>query len=101
MLLGGDGHAVTVLEPHPQTPPDDLDAEWHGWERRGVNQFRMLHFFLPRFRQVMEAELPQVVREFEAAGAMRFNTVADAPDELTGGPRPDDGSFETLTARRP
>jgi 2-polyprenyl-6-methoxyphenol hydroxylase-like FAD-dependent oxidoreductase len=101
MLLGKDGHEVTVLERDAAPPPDDPDEAWEGWERRGVNQFRMLHFFLPRFRQIMEAELPDVVSEFDAAGAIRMNSVADAPAEFTGGPRDGDGAFMNITARRP
>ena len=49
MMLANDGHDVTVLERDPEPPPAP-DAAWDDWERRGVNQFRMLHFFLARFR---------------------------------------------------
>jgi 2-polyprenyl-6-methoxyphenol hydroxylase-like FAD-dependent oxidoreductase len=101
MLLGKDGHDVTVLERDPQAPPADADAAWNGWERRGVNQFRLLHYFLPRFRAVAEVELPEVVQEFDAAGALRFNPLHGAPDAMTGGVRPTDSMFESLTARRP
>jgi 2-polyprenyl-6-methoxyphenol hydroxylase-like FAD-dependent oxidoreductase len=101
MLLGRDGHEVTVLERDPQAPPDVPADAWDEWERRGVNQFRMLHFFLPRFRALVEKELPDVARELESAGALRINNVALAPAELTGGARDGDDVFETLTARRP
>ncbi len=101
MLLGKDGHDVTVLERDPQAPPDGIGPEWPDWERRSVGQFRMLHYFLARFRQEMQAELPDVVDAFEAVGAKRMNIVADAPAEVTGGVRPGDEAFETLTARRP
>ncbi len=66
MLLARDGHDVTVLERDPAPPPGDADDAWENWERRGVNQFRMIHMFLPRFRALLEAELPdaaQRVRE--------------------------------------
>jgi flavin-dependent dehydrogenase len=46
-MLGRDGHQVTVLE-RDSAPPTDPEAAWNGWERRGVNQFRMLHYFAPR-----------------------------------------------------
>jgi 2-polyprenyl-6-methoxyphenol hydroxylase-like FAD-dependent oxidoreductase len=42
-----------------------------------------------------------VVKALEAAGALRLNVVAGAPTELTGGPRPDDETFDLVTARRP
>jgi 2-polyprenyl-6-methoxyphenol hydroxylase-like FAD-dependent oxidoreductase len=101
MLLAKDGHAVTVLERDPAPAPESPDEAWGDWERKGVNQFRMIHLFLPCFRMLVERELPEVAAALDAAGGLRFNFVADAPDEITGGPRPDDGQFEMLTGRRP
>jgi 2-polyprenyl-6-methoxyphenol hydroxylase-like FAD-dependent oxidoreductase len=101
MLLGKDGHDVTVLERDPQAPPADIGSTWPEWQRRSVGQFRMLHFFLARFRQVMQAELPDVVTEFEALGAKRYNVISEAPSELTGGAQPGDDDYEVITARRP
>ncbi len=101
MLLARDGHAVTVLERDPAPVPESPEQAWADWERRGVNQFRMIHLFLPRFRILLEQELPEVAAALDAAGALRFNFVADAPESLTGGLRPDDGQFEMLTGRRP
>lgn len=101
MLLAGDGHQVTVLERDAGVPPPDSHSAWDDWERRGVNQFRMPHLFLPRFRQVLEAELPDVCDALDADGALRFNPVADAPESITGGLRPGDERFEFLTGRRP
>ena len=49
LLLARDGHRVTLLERDPAPPTRPEDA-WTGWERRGVNQFRMLHYFLPPAR---------------------------------------------------
>lgn len=62
MLLAKDGNLVTVLERDPEAPPASVDEAWARWERRGVNQFRMLHYFLPRFRDVLEryVEVPDV-----------------------------------------
>ncbi len=65
MLLAQDGHDVTVLERDAIEPVDDPEAAWNGWERRGVGQFRMLHFMLPRWRAEIEAELPEVITELE------------------------------------
>src|SRR5581483_1913036 len=101
MLLAHDDHEVTVLERDAQEPPADADAAWTGWARRGVNQFRMLHYLLPRFRAVVSAELPEVAAALDDAGALRLNNLALAPVELTGGLRPGDEQFEALTARRP
>lgn len=101
MLLAHDGYEVTVLERDPAAPPDTPDEMWDGWERRGVNQFRMIHMFLPRFRAHLEAELPDAAREFEKLGAIRYNPFELIPAEITGGYRDSDKRFEALTARRP
>ena len=100
MMLANDGHDVTVLERDPEPPPAP-DAAWDEWERRGVNQFKMLHFFLARFRLVAEAELPGLIEAMEAAGALRMNPIDGIPDDVTGGRRDGDERFATVTARRP
>src|SRR5215510_6821487 len=61
LLLARDGHRVQMLERDPTPPPADPAAAWAGWtERRGVPQFHLLHSFLPRWREIVEAELPEV-----------------------------------------
>ena len=101
MLLARDGHEVTILERDEGPPAVTPVLAWEGWERAGVNQFRQIHYFLPRFRQVLEAELPEVVDALEGAGALRVNPIDGIPEERRGPRRADDGRFETLTARRP
>jgi 2-polyprenyl-6-methoxyphenol hydroxylase-like FAD-dependent oxidoreductase len=100
MMLANDGHDVTVLERDP-TPPPSPDIAWDEWDRRGVNQFKLLHFFLARFRQVAEAELPGLTEAMIAAGALRMNPLTGIPDAITGGWRDGDERFDTVTARRP
>ena len=110
LMLAADEHEVTVLErdpaPPPESPGEDAhekahERAWRGWERRGVNQFRMLHLFVARWRHIIEAELPEVAKAVEAAGALRINPVANAPAALTGGWRDGDERYEMLTGRRP
>jgi flavin-dependent dehydrogenase len=101
MLLGKDGHDVVVVERDPTEPDGDPDALWSGWERRGVNQFRLLHYFQPAFRDRLERELPDVVAALDAAGALRHNVMALVPEEFSGGFRAGDEQYEALTARRP
>jgi 2-polyprenyl-6-methoxyphenol hydroxylase-like FAD-dependent oxidoreductase len=101
MLLAMEGHRVQVLERDPAPAPDTPDAAWERWERRGVNQFRMIHLFLPRFRQLLEAELPVVAANLEQAGGLRYNLIAAVPQSVSGGVRADDDRFTMLTARRP
>ncbi len=61
MLLANDGHQVVVLERDGSGPPGDPVGAWVDWECKGVGQFRLLHFLLPRFRTVIAAELPELV----------------------------------------
>jgi 2-polyprenyl-6-methoxyphenol hydroxylase-like FAD-dependent oxidoreductase len=100
MLLAEDGHDVTVLERDAAEPPAPAEA-WETWERRGVNQFRLLHFFMPRLRIMLDQELPRLLKALEAAGALRLDFIEGAPEELTGGSRPGDDLFVAVTARRP
>jgi 2-polyprenyl-6-methoxyphenol hydroxylase-like FAD-dependent oxidoreductase len=101
MLLADDGHQVTVFERDVTPPPVDVEEAWGSWARTGVNQFRMLHYFLPRFRAVVESELPTLVPRLEAAGALRFNPMDAIPVEMTGGRQPGDEAHTVLTGRRP
>lgn len=101
MLLARDGHRVRILERDPAPPQSNPDESWRGWKRRGVTQFRQLHGFLPRFREVLETELPDVAEALAADGALRFNRVLSLPESLTGGARPGDERFMSLSGRRP
>jgi len=101
MLLAADGHRVNVLERDPAPPAACAADAWDSWERRGVNQFRMLHYFLPRYREALEAELPAVAPELDADGALRINPFDGMPVEMSGGVRSDDARFTVLTGRRP
>jgi 2-polyprenyl-6-methoxyphenol hydroxylase-like FAD-dependent oxidoreductase len=100
MLLARDGHEVTVLERDPAPPPPAAEA-WDSWERQGVGQFRQLHFMLARWRQELQASLPDVLDDLEAAGGLRMNSITMLPEQRRGPVRPDDDRFETITARRP
>ena len=98
MLLGNDGHDVVVVERDPTEPNGDPDALWSGWERRGVNQFRLLHYFQPGFRDQLERELPAVVGALDAAGAIRHNVMALVPEQMSGGFRDGDEQYEALVS---
>jgi len=99
MLLADDGHEVVVLERDPAPPPDPAQS-WGSWERKGVNQFRLAHFFLSRFRAVADHELPRLTEALTVAGASRYNAVSNIPAEMKGGVRPGDDRFEVITGRR-
>lgn len=96
MLLANDGHEVTVLERDPAPPPPTTDEVWDNWVRRGVSQFRLAHFLLPGFREMMEAELPMVIDELMAGGASRFNMLGPFAEVMDP-----DGDHVVVTARRP
>ncbi len=101
MLLARDGHDVLVLERDAAPPPEAPTEAWNAWERRGVNQFRMVHLFAARFRALLEAELPDVITEADAAGAIRYNVMQLVPPEMSGGYRDSDARFAMVSARRP
>jgi len=102
MLLARDGHQVTVLERDLAPPPEaGPEQAWEAWERRGVSQFRLPHVMLPRWRELMERELPEVLGEVLGAGGPRLNLLAMLPEPRRGPRRDGDERFETVTARRP
>ena len=102
LMLARDGHEVIVLERDPAAPPDDPADAWERWERPGLNQFRLPHAFLGGFRAILQAELPEVAKDLEAAGALRLNFIRDVlPPQMTGGWRDGDERFGWLTGRRP
>ena len=100
-LLARDGHRVTVLERDPQEPPQTADAAWDGWQRTGVNQFRLPHFNQPRWWSMIRAELPDVPAELLALGATPINTVEMLPAARRGPMRSSDAQFDTAGVRRP
>ena len=100
MMLARDSHDVLQLERDPQPPPDEVDLAWDDWRRRGVTQFRLGHYFLPRWRDIMETEVPGLIPAMEAAGALRSNPLLEAPEQLHGGARPGDDRYTLVTGRR-
>jgi flavin-dependent dehydrogenase len=100
LVLCGDGHDVTVLERDAEAPPAGAAEIWDSWPRKGVSQFRLPHFFLARYRALLEAELPEVKEELVAAGAIRLNPVLEAPESVRGPVREEDGAFECISGRR-
>ena len=100
--LARDGHQVTLRERDADPLPDSPQAAWDSWVRRGVTQFRQPHNFMPGFRLVLEAELPDVQDALRRAGACRLDMVNPLPPFFTDqSPRPIDDKLWTYTARRP
>src|SRR5690349_15478080 len=81
MLLAREGHQVTVLERDLAPPPEaGPEQAWEAWERRGVSQLRLPHVMLPRWRELMERELPEALGEVLGAGGPRLNLLAMLPE---------------------
>jgi 2-polyprenyl-6-methoxyphenol hydroxylase-like FAD-dependent oxidoreductase len=66
-----------------------------------VAQFHQLHLMLPRWREVMETELPSVLDAVRSAGGLDHNMLHHRPVGQTGGWQPGDERFALVTARRP
>ena len=102
MILARDGYNVTVLERDAGAVPGSADEAWELWERRGVPQFRQPHNLLPRYRTILQDELPEVLDGLLAAGGTWVNFLEMLPPFLTDrDPRPDDDKFRFVTRRRP
>ena len=103
MMMARRGHEVTVLERNPEEPPETIEKAWDAWDRGGVAQFRMGHWFMARFHQIVKAELPDLLPKFEAVGALKVNVALDSmpPTVEDRSRRDDDDQFDVLTGRRP
>ncbi|MFR9800977.1 NAD(P)/FAD-dependent oxidoreductase [Pseudonocardia sp. RS010] len=102
VMLARDGHRVTVLEGDAEGAPATVEEAWGSWKRAGVAQFRQPHNLFARFRQVCDAELPEVTGLLEKAGCVWVDYLASAPPSLTDrSPRPGDAELLFVTGRRP
>jgi 2-polyprenyl-6-methoxyphenol hydroxylase-like FAD-dependent oxidoreductase len=100
LMLGTEGHAVTLLERDP-APPDDAEEAWASWERRGVPQSRLAHVFLARMRNALRDDHPDLYADLLAAGATEIAAYDLMPDTITDRTRtPDDDDLVMLGIRR-
>jgi len=102
MMLARGGHRVTVLERDAGELPDSADEAWERWERRGVPQFHQPHNLFPRYRKILEDELPDVLDGLLEAGGTWVDFLETLPPSIADrDPRPDDDRFRYVTGRRP
>jgi hypothetical protein len=102
MMLGRDGHDVTVLEGDAAPVPDAASDAWAGWDRRGVAQFRQPHNLFSRARQVLDVDLPGITDALLAVGCPWVEPLAWMPPFIEDrSPRADDDRFRFVTGRRP
>ena len=102
MMLARDGHDVTVLERDAADVPASATEAWDRWQRHGVAQFRQPHNLFPRYRQILEQELPEVLERLVECGGTWIDILAGLPPFITDrDPRPGDDRFRFVTGRRP
>lgn len=95
LLLGRDGHDVTLVERDPFHVGRPLDAL--AWERRGLPHFRQPHALIPRGRLELREQLPDVYDALLAAGAYEVDLRPKLPGPLTAS----DVDLQYLAVRRP
>jgi 2-polyprenyl-6-methoxyphenol hydroxylase-like FAD-dependent oxidoreductase len=103
MMMARRGHEVTVLERNPEEPPETIEKAWDAWDRSGVAQFRMGHWFMARWLNIVKEELPDLIPQLDAVGALRVNVAVDTmPETITDRSRREgDDQFDVVTGRRP
>lgn len=82
LFLAPRGHDVTILDRDPADLPEDRDAAWSDWERRGVPQFRHIHLFNARGRNLLRDEAPDVFAALQGAGAGEIRLGDGDDDDL-------------------
>ena len=95
LLLARDGREVVVIE------RDELDSgvpeNATEWPRKGIAHFRQPHAFIPRGRQELAGELPDVYGALLRVGAHDVDLRQKLPGEVVVG----DESLQYLAVRRP
>jgi FAD dependent oxidoreductase len=72
LLLGRQGHRVTLVERDADPPQGDPDQVFSRWARPGVPQARHPHNFLARSVRVLRDRLPDVLESLESRGVLRI-----------------------------
>jgi len=101
LLLARTGLQVVVLDRDVEPPAGPAEAAWERWSRPGVNQFHQVHVALPRWHQIISAELPQIGATLRSLGGSEVNLLHLYPRSLTGAWQAGDERFTTVTGRRP
>ena len=86
LALARGGHAVLLLEADPEPAPPGSGDLWRDWQRHGVPQFRHIHNFHARTRNLLRDNAPDVLRALLAAGAEEFDLTLRAPGGPGGAP---------------
>jgi 2-polyprenyl-6-methoxyphenol hydroxylase-like FAD-dependent oxidoreductase len=101
LALARSGRTVTLLERDDASLPDNPDAAFTSWERRGAPQVRHSHAFLARMRVLLTTRAPDLLTELLDEGAEELRFCDHLPPTLVGfEPEPDDGRLVALGCRR-
>jgi 2-polyprenyl-6-methoxyphenol hydroxylase-like FAD-dependent oxidoreductase len=73
LFLARRGHAVDVIEQDPGEAPDDAEAAFSDWKRRGVPQARHSHNFLGLSSKILSEEAPDLLAALKAGGAFHHH----------------------------
>jgi 2-polyprenyl-6-methoxyphenol hydroxylase-like FAD-dependent oxidoreductase len=95
LVLARSGHRVTLVE-RDRLDATSPDLAFH-WDRRGIPHFMQPHALIPRGRQELRDNLPDVYESLLAAGAHD----ADLRRQLPGDVHPDDEVLQYVAVRRP
>src|SRR3569832_1509846 len=104
MMLGRDGHRVTVMEAAPEDQPSTSIQGWDSWHRPGVAQFKQPHSLHSRFRMISDRELPGLTNDLIRAGGVWVDYLdsRSLPPTITDrAPRPGDAAMRCVAGRRP
>ena len=104
MMLGRDGHRVTVMEADPEDQPTTSIQGWDSWHRPGVAQFKQPHSLHSRFRMISDRELPGLTNDLIRAGGVWVDYLdsRSLPPTITDrAPRPGDEAMRCVAGRRP
>lgn len=82
LFLAPRGHDVTILDRDPADLPADQAGAWGDWPRRGVPQFRHIHLFNARGRNLLRDEAPHVLAALYEAGAGEIRLGDGDDDDL-------------------
>ena len=72
LLLGRQGHRVTLVERDADRPQGGPDQVFSSWARPGVPQARHPHNFLARSVRVLRDRAPDVLESLESQGVLRI-----------------------------
>jgi 2-polyprenyl-6-methoxyphenol hydroxylase-like FAD-dependent oxidoreductase len=81
LMLARRGHQVVLVDRDPG--PDGPDSDGSSWNRRGVMQFDLPHFYRPAVRQTICQEVPELWSAIQLAGGLPARPPG-FPEEMTG-----------------